>query len=438
MTRYSNYNNSETKWIGSIPDNWGISRLDREAYIRARLGWRGLKADEYVSSGYGFLATPNIKGRDIDFTNINFISAERYFESPEIILDVGDVLLTKDGSTIGTTNIVRYLPFPCTVNGSIAVLTPTNGILPLYLYYYLMSPKAQDRFWYLQDGQGVPHLFQRDLRKIEIIKPPLEEQSAIVRHLENKTAEIDGLIEKLRREVELLEQYRRELIAHTVTRGLNPDASIQDSGIDWIGDGPSDWNHFSAKSLFVRRTELERKDDIHLTPSQTYGVIPQEDFIKLSGTKPTLKLSETSKMRHVEPGDFIIHLRSFQGGLELSGFQGKVSGAYTVITPREPSMVNHSYFKWLFKSSPFIRGLASLTNQLRDGQSINFTTFSRTSYLVPPIEQQQQIAEFLDMKTSRIDSTISDINKQTALLGRYRKQVINDAVTGKIRVGKVA
>ena len=77
----------------------------------------------------------------------------------------------------------------------------------------------------------------------------------------------------------------------------------------------------------MRRTELERKDDIHLTPSQTYGVIPQEDFIKLSGTKPTLKLSETSKMRHVEPGDFIIHLRSFQGGLELIRFQGKVSGS---------------------------------------------------------------------------------------------------------------
>lgn len=314
------------------------------------------------------------------------------------------------------------------------IATPRENVELAYLYYLLKTFDWQPFI----TNTAKPSLVANDILPEKVPLPQYQGQVAILRYLDAKTAEIDGLIEKLRREVELLEQYRRELIAHTVTRGLNPDASIHDSGIDWIGDGPSDWNHFSAKSLFVRRTELERKDDIHLTPSQTYGVIPQEDFIKLSGTKPTLKLSETSKMRHVEPGDFIIHLRSFQGGLELSGFQGKVSGAYTVITPREPSMVNHSYFKWLFKSSPFIRGLASLTNQLRDGQSINFTTFSRTSYLVPPIEQQQQIAEFLDMKTSRIDSTISDINKQTALLGRYRKQVINDAVTGKIRVGEVA
>jgi hypothetical protein len=318
------------------------------------------------------------------------------------------------------------------------VLTPYSDMDVDYTAYLFDSLFFREQIRPHMMGTKVFHPSQKVIKSAWCIVPPQNESRQIVQYLNHEILWIDGLIEKLRREVELLEQYRRELIAHTVTRGLNPDASIQDSGIDWIGDGPSDWNHFSAKSLFVRRTELERKDDIHLTPSQTYGVIPQEDFIKLSGTKPTLKLSETSKMRHVEPGDFIIHLRSFQGGLELSGFQGKVSGAYTVITPREPSMVNHSYFKWLFKSSPFIRGLASLTNQLRDGQSINFTTFSRTSYLVPPIEQQQQIAEFLDMKTSRIDSTISDINKQTALLGRYRKQVINDAVTGKIRVGKVA
>ena len=188
----------------------------------------------------------------------------------------------------------------------------------------------------------------------------------------------------------------------------------------------------------MRRTEFERASDVHLTPSQMFGVLPQEEFIAVSGVKPTLKLSDSGKMKHVDPGDFIIHLRSFQGGLEYSEYQGKVSAAYTVITPRNDQLADRSFFRWLFKSTTFIKNLSSMTNQLRDGQSINFKTFSRTSYLLPPLVEQQEIAAFLNEKTLEIDSAISGIKRQIELLRRYRKQVINDAVTGKVRVGGVA
>lgn len=317
-------------------------------------------------------------------------------------------------------------------------LTRVYGRFYSYVFQTLYS-----RHIYYKYGQGVSNMGRWRLPAQTFLNFPLPnptfvEQRAIVSFLDAKTAEIDGIINKLQREVQLLERYRRELIAHTVTRSLNPDVPMRDSGVEWIGKGPTSWTLYSAKALFQRRKEFERPADIHLTPSQLYGVLPQEEFINKSGTKPTLKLSEAGKMRHVEPGDFIIHLRSFQGGLELSELAGKVSAAYTVLSPRDSGLVDSGYFKWLFKSDPFIRSLASLTNQLRDGQSINFTTFSRTSYYIPSIDIQRLIAAFLDRKTLEIDSAITGIKRQIELLGKYRKQIINDAVTGKVRVGEVA
>jgi type I restriction enzyme S subunit len=105
--RYERYKDSGVQWLGEVPEHWNISRLGFEAWVRARLGWRGLKAEEYVDDGFVFLSTPNIKGRFIDFEDVNYIDEDRFLESPEIQLRQGDVLLAKDGSTLGTVNVVR-------------------------------------------------------------------------------------------------------------------------------------------------------------------------------------------------------------------------------------------------------------------------------------------------------------------------------------------
>jgi len=122
---YPEYKDSGVEWLGEVPGHWDISRLGFESWVRARLGWKGLKAEEYVDDGYVFLATPNIKQRNIDFENVNYIDEARYSESLEIALHIGDVLLAKDGSTLGTVNVVRDLPRPATVNSSIAVILGT-------------------------------------------------------------------------------------------------------------------------------------------------------------------------------------------------------------------------------------------------------------------------------------------------------------------------
>lgn len=164
-------------------DGWKLVRLADHTTVKARLGWKGLKAEEYMEDGYIFLATPNLKANQIDFENVNYISKWRYDESPEIQLQVGDVLIVKDGSTLGISNFVRRLPRPTTVNGSIAVVRTRSSLFPEFLYHLVNGNAFQKLIELKKAGLGVPHLFQADLREFFVSLPPNAQQRKIARIL---------------------------------------------------------------------------------------------------------------------------------------------------------------------------------------------------------------------------------------------------------------
>ncbi|MFF6986244.1 restriction endonuclease subunit S [Streptomyces sp. NPDC010273] len=197
--------------LPSLPVGWSRTRVDRVATVSARIGWKALTAAEYQSDGYAFLSTPNIKGSEIDFSNVNYISEFRYGESPELQLKTGDVLLTKDGNTLGIVNIVRDLPRPATVNGSIAVIRST-GIHPTYLRHVLASRVTQETINMLKGGMGVPHLFQWDINRLPIPLPPLDEQRRIADFLDAETARIDGLDASRSVQLKLLSDRERAML----------------------------------------------------------------------------------------------------------------------------------------------------------------------------------------------------------------------------------
>jgi type I restriction enzyme S subunit len=164
-------------------------------------------------------------------------------------------------------------------------------------------------------------------------------------------------------------------------------------------------------------------DDVHLTPSQVHGVLPQQDYMKLTGNKVVLNLTGADNMKHVEPGDFVIHLRSFQGGIEHSSYRGKVSNAYTVFRPwRE---VEPRFFRWVLKSDGFIQELRTTTEQLRDGQSIKFEQFASVALPLPPLDEQRRIADFLDEQVQRIDRILAARRSQLLLTHEVRAGLLD-------------
>ncbi|MHB1263826.1 MAG: restriction endonuclease subunit S [Gemmatimonadaceae bacterium] len=414
---YPKYKESGVEWLGELPEDWRVSRLGFESWVRARLGWKGLKADEYVDDGFVLLSTPNIKGRDIDFADVNFISDARYEESPEIKLRVGDVLLAKDGSTLGTANVVRCLPRAATVNSSIAVITPGPRLSGLFLYYLVQSSYITGTIQRLKGGMGVPHLFQDDINKIYVPLPPLEQQETIADFLDGEVEKIDALVAEQQRLIELLEEKRAARVSHAVTRGLNPNAPMQPSGVEWLGDVPAHW----GVTKLGRKIELQRGVDI-TKDQQTEGEVPvvssggitsyhNKALIRGPGVVVGRK-GTAGSLFYVEsdfwPHDTTLYVRDYRGN--------------------HPKYV---YYKLLaLDLASFDTGSSNPT--------INRNLVHPTLVSWPPVREQIEIAEYLDCEGTVADSLIEQVEHAMAVLRERRSTLISAAVTGKIDVRGLA
>ncbi|GJL65403.1 MAG: type I restriction-modification protein subunit S [Nitrospirales bacterium] len=204
-------------------------------------------------------------------------------------------------------------------------------------------------------------------------------------------------------------------------------SEYKDSGSQWLGDIPNDWDIFNGKRLFKNRRELSLSTDEQLAASQKYGVVPQYLMMELNESKVMLALKGTSSFRHVEKDDFVISLRSFEGGIEHSHYVGCVSPAYTVLSPTKD--IAPSFYRYLLKSKPYIAALQSTTDSLRDGKSITFEQFGAIPLVLPKVGEQNKIASFLDYETAKIDTLIEKQQQLIKLLKEKRQAVISQAVT---------
>lgn len=203
---------------------------------------------------------------------------------------------------------------------------------------------------------------------------------------------------------------------------------MKDSGIEWIGKVPVEWKIDNPQYHFSQRKDRAKQGMVQLTASQKYGVITQTEYMERTGANIVTVQKDFDIPKLVCAGDFVIHMRSFQGGLEYSEKTGSISSAYVMLIPsntiREPR-----YYKWFFKSSNYIDALSSTSNLVRDGQAMRWSNFIQLPILFPPAEEQQRIADFLDAKCAEIDALTADIQTQIDTLEQYKRSVITETVT---------
>jgi type I restriction enzyme S subunit len=201
----------------------------------------------------------------------------------------------------------------------------------------------------------------------------------------------------------------------------------KESGIAWLGKVPEHWGLNLGRRLFAEKREQSLESDEQLSATQKYGVIPQTLFMEMEDQKVVLALRGLDAFKHVEANDFIISLRSFQGGIEKSHYQGCVSTAYTVL--RATDLIAPDYWKYLFKSDSYISVLRSVTDGIREGKSISYDQFASVALPIPLLEEQEQIAKFLDREVAKIDALIDEQRRLIALLKEKRQAVISHTVT---------
>ena len=199
------------------------------------------------------------------------------------------------------------------------------------------------------------------------------------------------------------------------------------TSVNWLEATPESWNLLQGKRVFSQRKERTFSEDQQLAASQVYGVIPQKKMMEMTGNKVMLALGGTNSFRRVAQDDFVISLRSFEGGIEHSAYNGCVSPAYTVLAPNRT--IHPWFYRYLLKSRPYVSALQASTDSLRDGKSITFEQFGVIALPYPSVSEQRQIARFLDHETAKIDTLIHEQKRLIELHKEKRQAVISHAVT---------
>ena len=413
--RYPKYKDSGVEWLGEVPEHWSVSRLGFESWVRARLGWKGLKAEEYVDEVFAFLSTPNIKGLCIDFENVNFISQERFDESPEIKIREGDVLLAKDGSTLGTVNVVRQLPRPATVNSSIAVITPNQSLSGIYLYYMFASSYMEKTIQRTKGGMGVPHLFQADLNKFYLLLPPVAEQTTIADFLDRETGKLDELVAEQR----LLMELQNEQIVSLVLSSFHaPETSEL---------------RLSEASTIISRPVIQKADECYTR----IGLFNRGRGLFHKDVSEMDDMGE-SDFFWVEEGDLILSGQfAWEGAVAMADKEDTgcvVSHRYPVIRGKA-NVALTEYLLALFctKHGDFLlnehsRGAAGRNRPL------NISSLMQEKIPVPNMEVQAAVARAVHARKA----LLKEIAKAIDLLQERRTALISAAVTGQIYVRPLA
>ncbi|MFL0072311.1 restriction endonuclease subunit S [Tenacibaculum maritimum] len=432
MEKYNEYKNSGIEWLGKIPKHWELDRVKNIGTVRARVGWKALKASEYVKSGYFFLSTPNIKYVNIDYENVNYITEERYYESPEIMLKNGDILLVKDGSTLGIVNIVQNLKKEGTVNSSIGILRLKKQYSK-YFFYFFKSNYLQNIIGLKKEGMGVPHLFQKDINNFILTIPSLKEQTQIANYLDAKTTAIDKKITLLEQKIRHYRAYRKMVINEIVTKGLENDFS------KWVSCRLKDIGYLYSGLSGKSGNDFNQDDNPNNRGFIPFTNIANNTYLDQNHLG-TVVIEEKEKQNQVRKND-IFFLMSSEGyedigksavlieDIEETYLNSFCKGFRITNKNCEASFINYLLFSDSYRQKMLVEGKGFTRINLKMEKVNNF------SILIPPTKkEQQQIADYLDTKTTTIDKIINNIEAQITMLKELRKTLINEVVTGKVKV----
>jgi len=421
MPKYAAYKDSGVEWLGEIPTGWEL--LANRYIFKLKKKLVGKKHQEYDLLS---LTLNGIIKRDMENPEGKFPAEFDTYQE----VSVGDFVFCLF-DVEETPRTVGLSPFNGMITGAYTVFEITSKFNREFLYYFYLNLDSKKMMKPLY--RGLRNTIPKDsFSDFKTFIPPLPEQTAIAAFLDKKTAQIDAAVGIKQKQIALLKERKQILIQNAVTQGLNPNAPMRDSGVEWIGKIPKHWEVRRSKFIFGQRKELARKGDVQLSATQAYGVIPQALYEERTGYRVVKLQFHLEKRKHVEIGDFVISMRSFQGGLERAWSEGCIRSSYVVL--RRLEEVDASYFSRLFKSPRYISALQATANFIRDGQDLNFTNYSIVDLLLPPLSEQKEIAEYIEKESAKIDQAIALQQQQIGKLKEYKTTLINSAVTGKIKV----
>lgn len=418
MERYNKYKDSGIAWLGEIPEHWEIDQL--RSFLR--LFSEKSHADEQllsVTREQGVI----VRDKDNQEENHNYIpedlSGYKYVEKDDFVINKMKAWQGSYGVS-EYTGIVSPAYYTCKLSNINRKFFSISIRSKAYVSFFASYSKG------IRVGQW--DLDTNALKTIPFFLPPTDEQEKIVEYIESKNLIIDSYVRERERELRLLNELKQAEIAQAVTQGLNPNVPMKECQTPMLGKIPVHWEERKMKYCFSERSEKNHPDEPILCATQSQGVIPQSMY----ANRVVVVNKGFDGLKLVKVGDFVISLRSFEGGIEYAYYQGIISAAYTILTPIDPSQ--SEYFKLLFKSYPFIQLLQTCVTGIREGQNINYSLLGRKYIPIPPSSEQKEIVTYINDKFAKVNSLITELEEEIAYLKEYKQRLIADAVTGKMKV----
>lgn len=397
---------SGIEWIGEIPNDWSVSRIKYIADIFGRIGFRGYTKADLVDEGEGAisLSPSNINDMDMSYEKCSYISWKKYYESPEIMVKEGDVIFVKTGSSFGKSSFVSDLPMKSTINPQLIIFKNIKINSKLFAYY-IATKYIRAMSDLVVVGGTIPTMSQEKIKNFPVLIPPNVSQSLIAKFLNDFSLNIDATAEDIQKEISLLEDYKKSVITEAVTKGLNPDVEMKDSGIEYIGITPIHWNKYRLKYILLERNiRTITGEEMLLSVSQYKGVVPSKDIYNR-----TMQANSLIGYKIVKKDDLVFN--KLNPGLARFGnseFDGITSPDFSVYIV-DDKKCTAKFLQHLLKTYKYVAKIKGDCTGVGDGFARLYSEqLYRFVVSLPPIEELHSIVAYIDSKCSEIDTLIAD------------------------------
>lgn len=421
MKRYESYKDSGVKWLGEIPSHWEMLAIKH--ILKQKKEVVGKRASQYD------LLSLTLKGvikRDMDNPEGKFPAS---FDTYQVVEPNDFIFCNFDNEE--TPRAVGLSKYKGMITGAYDVLTRKNPLLSdQYLIFYFLYIDDAKRFKPLYKGLRKTVPFD-SFMSYKIPVPSLSEQNSMVAYLNAVTSKIDEAIAQQQKMIDLLNERKQIIINNAVTKGLNPNVPMKDSGIDWIGEIPAHWVVLKNKFLFKESDERNTAIDYPLLSfSKIKGIVPQSEVSDRGAVSEDL-----SKYKVLHVGQLLENrLQAWNGMFGTSNIEGCVSPDYSVFDVNK-AVIDVEYVSFLFRTPLYITQWANASKGIGTGFNRLYTPqFNNIFCVCPPIVEQKEIAAYIKSKTFNLTETINKISTKISLLQERKQIIINDVVTGKVKV----
>ena len=432
---YPKYKESGVEWLGRVPEHWEVTRL---GYLASRIGSGKTPsggADNYCQQGVLFLRSQNIYDEGLRLEDVVYITQATDEGMTTSRVLPGDILLNITGASLGRTCVVPDDFEAANVNQHVCVIRLRDASLRAFLSLLLKSAGVKSQLDYIQNGAAREGLNFSMVSSILCPLPSPEERDRIATFLDHETAKIDALIAEQQRLIELLQEKRQAVISHAVTKGLNPDAPMKDSGIEWLGEVPEHWEIGRGRFLYSQ-LEIPPEPDDGVVTAFRDGQVTLRSNRRTEGF--TFAVLEVGYQR-VREGDLVIHgMDAFAGAIGVSESTGKCTPEYAVLEPFQQGICS-AYFAKVLRLMAHRNFIYVICPSVRErAPRFRFESFKDVLLPVPPEAEQHAIIQYVASQEQAMNSLAVEADLARALLKERRSALISAAVTGQIDVRSFA